>query len=237
VKVNTIVIPGVNDQHVVALAEQMAALGVNVLNLMPIYPNADTPFAEVPEPTPERMAVLRQQAEAFLPQMRHCTHCRADAVGLLDDDRAEDWRGCLNDCAAALPALNLERPYVAVVSREGMLVNLHLGEAVTFQIWGPNGQGFQLLEERLAPVPGGGDNRWWALAQVLQDCRAVLVSAVGETPKAILTEAGTLPLEVTGLIELGLKTIYEGGTVSFFKGWRGGLARGCAIKGLGGGCQ
>ena len=237
VKVNTIVIPGVNDRHVGAVAEQMAALGVDVLNLMPIYPNADTPFAEVPEPSPVHMAVLRQQAEAFLPQMRHCTRCRADAVGLLDDDRAEDWRGCLNACATSLPALSLERPYVAVASREGMLVNLHLGEAASFQIWGPNGQGFQLLEERPAPPAGGGDHRWWALAQVLQDCRAVLVSAVGETPQVILTEAGTLPLEMTGLIELGLKAVYEGETVSLFKGRRGGLARGCAGKGLGGGCQ
>ncbi len=236
VKVNTIVIPGVNDQHVGAVAKEMAALGVDVLNLMPIYPNAGTPFAEVPEPSPEHMAGLRQQAEAFLPQMRHCTRCRADAVGLLDEDQGEDWRGCLNACAKALP-VSLERPYVAVASREGMLVNLHLGEAASFQIWGPNGQGFQLLEERPAPPPGNGDQRWWALAQVLQDCRAVLVSAIGETPKAILTEAGTMPLEMTGLIELGLKAVYESGTVSFFKGRRGGVAQGCSGKGLGGGCQ
>jgi nitrogen fixation protein NifB len=236
VKVNTIVIPGVNDHHIAAVAKQMAALGVDVLNLMPIYPNADTPFAEVPEPSPDDMALLRQKAEAFIPQMRHCTRCRADAVGLLDKDRASDLRGCLNACAEELPALALDRPYVAVATREGMLVNLHLGETASFQIWEPKDQGFHLLEERPAPPSGEGDNRWWALAQVLKDCRAVLVSAVGETPKAILTEAGTLPLEMTGLIELGLKAVYEEGTVSFFKGRRGGLAKGCAPKGMGGGC-
>ena len=117
-----------------------------------------------------------------------------------------------------------------------MLVNLHLGEAASFQIWAPEGQGFRLLEERPAPPGGGGDGRWWALAEVLKDCRAVLVSAVGETPKAILTEAGTPPLEMTGLIELGLQAVYEGREIAFFKARRGGLAKGCPGKGLGSGC-
>ena len=32
------------------------------------------------------MARVRAQAEAFLPQMRHCARCRADALGLLGAD-------------------------------------------------------------------------------------------------------------------------------------------------------
>ncbi|MEJ2673349.1 MAG: radical SAM protein [Deltaproteobacteria bacterium] len=186
VKVNTIVIPNINDHHVAAVAEKMATLGVDILNLMPMYPNADTPFAEVPEPSQPDMEQLRQTAETFLPQMRHCTRCRADAVGLLDDDQAEHWRGCLSACAAALPSLALDLPYVAVATREGMLVNLHLGEATSFQIWEPDGQGFRCREERTAPPPGNGVYRWWALAEILYDCRAVLVSAVGDTPPDIL---------------------------------------------------
>ncbi len=237
VKVNTIIIPGVNDHHVAAVAQQMAALGVDVLNLMPVYPNADTPLAEVPEPTPGHMAALRQEAETFLPQMRHCTRCRADAVGLLAEDRGEELRGCLNACAQLPPPVAQDRPYVAVATREGVLVNLHLGEATSFQIWGPmEPQGFQFLEERPAPPPGGGGNRWWALAQVLKDCRAVLVSALGETPGAILAESGVLPLEMTGFIEMGLRAVYEGRAVAFFKARSGGLAKGCPGKGLGGGC-
>ena len=75
------------------------------------------------------------------------------------------------------------------------------------------------------------------MAQLLNDCRAVLVNAVGETPRAILTEAGTLPLEMTGFIEMGLKAVYEGKALSWFKARRGGLAKGCPGKGLGGGCM
>jgi nitrogen fixation protein NifB len=236
VKVNTIVIPGINDLHVGAVARRMKELGVDLLNCMPVYPNADTPFGDLPEPEPEEMVKIQAAAEEFLPQMRHCTRCRADAVGLLDADRTEELRGCLSVCSQLPPPLDETRPYVAVATREGMLVNLHLGEAASFQIWAQEGQGFRLLEERPAPLSGGGDHRWWALAEILKDCRAVLVSAVGETPKAILTEGGILPLEMTGLIEMGLQAVYEGNTVSFFKARAGGLTKGCPGKGLGSGC-
>ncbi len=237
VKVNTIIIPGVNDGHVAAVAQKMAELGVDVLNCMPVYPNADTPFAGIAEPSLAHMAALRREAEEFLPQMRHCTRCRADAVGLLEADRAEELRGCLAACAQLPPPLAMDRPYVAVATQEGVLVNLHLGEAPSFQIWGRQETGgFRLLEERPAPPPGGGGQRWWALAQLLHDCRAVLVNALGETPRAILTEAGTLPLEMTGFIEMGLEAVYEGGGAAFLKARRGGLARGCPGKGLGSGC-
>jgi len=237
VKVNTIIIPGVNEDHVPAVAQTMAALEVDVLNCMPMYPNAGTPFAEIPEPTAEQMVLLRAKAGKFLPQMRHCTRCRADAVGLLEEDRTEELRGCLSACAEMNPLWAPDRPYVAVATQEGLLVNLHLGEATSFQIWGPGETGgFRLIEERPAPATGGGGDRWWAMAQTLRDCRAVLVSAVGETPKAVLTESGTLPLEMTGFIEEGLKAIYEGGAVSFFKARKGGLAKGCPGKGMGSGC-
>jgi nitrogen fixation protein NifB len=237
VKVNVIVIPGVNDHHVPEIAEKMRELGVDVLNCMPVYPNADTPFAEVPEPSAAQMEAIRRQAEGFLPQMRHCTRCRADAVGLLEEDRAEEWRGCLAQCAQLPPPAPPERPYVAVATREGALVNLHLGEADAFQIWGPgkNG-GFQLIEKRPAPPKGGGEKRWRRLAQVLHDCRAVLVSALGETPRAILAQAGVLPLEMTGLIEMGLEAVYHGGGAAFLKARRRGLAQGCTGKGMGTGC-
>jgi nitrogen fixation protein NifB len=238
VKVNTIIIPGVNDGHVPAVARKMAELGVDLLNCMPVYPNADTPFGELSEPEPAAMAAIQAAAGEILPQMRHCTRCRADAVGLLEADRSREWRGCLTACAQTPPASPDEsRPYVAVASREGALVNLHLGEADYFQIWGPADRGFRLLEERAAPAPGAGANRWWALAELLKDCRAVLVSALGDTPGAILQEAGVIPVEMSGFIEAGLSRIYAGQSLTSLKGRRGGLSRACCGKGQGEGCQ
>ncbi len=163
VKVNTIVIPGVNDLHVPEVARVMAELGVDVLNCMAMVPNADTPFAEVPEPGHGLMAEIRGQAEAHLPQMKHCQRCRADAVGLLEEDRSADFASCLEECAAHLELETEGRPYVAVASLEGVLVNQHLGEAATFQVWGPDAAGrgsgswrSGRLPPRAAAWTGGG---------------------------------------------------------------------------------
>lgn len=81
VKINCILIPGVNDHHVTEIAEKVARLGANLFNLMPLYPVSGTPFAAIPEPSPGRLADLRSQAGQYLPQMTHCSRCRADAVG------------------------------------------------------------------------------------------------------------------------------------------------------------
>ena len=237
VKVNTIVIPGVNDHHVPAIAQAMAARGVDLLNCMPLYPTAGTPFADLAEPTPAMIAAIQAEAGKFLPQMRHCTRCRADAVGLLEADRTAELRPCLVGCAGKAPE-QPGRPYVAVASREGVLVNQHLGEAGSFQIWAPNGQGFQMIDERPAPPPGGGGERWEALAATLSDCRAVLVSALGPKPQEVLERHGIMPVAMEGFIEQGLEVIYRGGDLQSLKKRRRGLGGGCGggALGPGGGC-
>jgi nitrogen fixation protein NifB len=240
VKVNTIVIPGVNDHQVPEVARTMAELGVDVLNCMAMVPNAGTPFADVPEPSHGLMAEIRGQAEAHLPQMKHCQRCRADAVGLLEEDRSAEFASCLEECAGSLELTTEGRPYVAVASLEGVLVNQHLGEAATFQVWGPDaaGLGFRLVEEREAPPKGGGVDRWRTLAGVLSDCRAVLVSGVGEGPRAILTEEGVLPVEMSGFVDLGLQAAYAGTDVGALKRRRvgAGCSKGIGCKGDGAGC-
>ena len=83
IKVNTVVIPGVNDDHVPAIAKKIAGLGVDLHNLIAMIPVPGTPLGKVSSPSLELMASLRRAAEWYLPQMRHCMRCRADAVGLL----------------------------------------------------------------------------------------------------------------------------------------------------------
>ncbi len=235
VKVNTIVIPGINDHHVAEVAKKMAELGVDIHNCMKMYPNAGTPFEDVPEPTAEMMKALQTEAEKYVPQMKHCTRCRADAVGLLEDDKSEEFRGCLSECASSFSMQTVGRPYVAVASLEGILVNQHLGEADRFQIWSAREGEFELIEERPAPPKGNGIDRWLNLAESLKDCRAVLVSAMGETPSQVLSENGILPVEMNGFIKLGLEAIYNGGNPAALKGRRKGAGGGCC-SGQGGGC-
>ncbi|MBU0484264.1 MAG: radical SAM protein [Proteobacteria bacterium] len=235
VKINTIIIPGINDHHVEAIAGKMKELGVDLLNCMAMFPNIGTPFGELPQPGKKQMAEIRNMAEKYLPQMRHCTRCRADAVGLLDDDKTDEFRGCLSACAALPKVEGITRPYVAVCTNEGILVNQHLGEASKLQIWKQQGDSFQLVTEREAPVAGGGVRRWTALARLLGDCRALLTSNIGETPATLLAESGVKVAVMTGFIEEGLEAIYAGREVNAYKGRRKSCAAGgCA--GTGGGC-
>ena len=210
VKINFITIPGVNDHHAETTARTMAKMGVDLFNCMAMLPNADTSFADLVEPTKAVMNKLRNSCEKHLPQMRHCKRCRADAVGLLGNDKSGEMAGCLNACATMPATPPRVRPYVAVASMEGMLVNQHLGETSKFLIYARKEEGYQLVEERLAPPPGGGMGRWEALTRLLYDCRAVMVAGMGESPREVFKRAGISPVTMSGLIETGLAAVYKG---------------------------
>ena len=139
----------------------MAELGVDIQNCMPMYPNSDTPFEDIPEPSADTMRTVRSEGKKIIPQMLHCTRCRADAVGLLDDDRSAELRGCMESCTQPSAADVSRRPYVAVATLEGALVNQHLGEAHRFQIWEQSVSGFNLVEERDAPEPEAAKRDGW----------------------------------------------------------------------------
>jgi nitrogen fixation protein NifB len=234
IKVNTIVIPGVNDHHVSEVAAKMSELGVDIQNCMSMYPNADTPFADIPEPSADLMKEIQEQAQDLIPQMKHCTRCRADAVGLLGADRSTEFQGCLARKSGNVPSESQDKPYVAVATLEGILVNQHLGEANKFQIWSASGSDFEMIEMRDAPPPGNGDERWLRLAEILKDCRAVLVSGIGGRPSHFLMRNNIVPIEMSGFITQGLETVYQGGDVAALGKRRKGLAKGgCCSDGTG----
>jgi predicted Fe-Mo cluster-binding NifX family protein len=195
-----------------------------------VHPTADTPFAAVEEPTKQLIHELRAKGGELVPQMTHCKRCRADAVGLLCSDRSSELIPALNKLACG--SSKDVKPYVAVATREGMLVNMHLGEAPGFQIWTPHGKGARMMEERQAPDVGCGPDRWHRLADILHDCSLVLVEAAGKQPRQVLGEHGITVLECTGLISDIVTEHYQGGDIMRYK-TRNHKA-GCA--GMGGGC-
>lgn len=216
VKVNTIVIPGVNDHHVEEIAKVMSAEGVDLHNLIPLHPNPGTEFGHLPEPTKAEVNALRKVAGQHVDQMTHCKRCRADAVGLLDKDLSGSMSGCLSACSKMELPVAEARPFVAVCTREGMLVNQHLGEAKEYQIWTVRDGEPVMIEERQAPPQGCGPKRWEALAATLRDCRAVLCSAAGETPTMLLGEHG-LNVEVcSGFVSDVVAAVYGTGDLAAF---------------------
>ncbi len=238
VKINTVVVPGINDHHITAIAKKMKSLGVDLLNCMAMFPNAGTPFGEIIEPDKKMIAEIRLKAEKYLPQMRHCTRCRADAVGLLGQDQSSEMAGCLSACSKMPMKPKDERPYVAVASMEGVLINQHLGEAEKLQIWVQDGDGFKMIEERDTPKAGCGPKRWLYMARTLNDCKAIVVSGVGNNPKNILEKYGIRTYVMNGFIELGLEAMFSGrqDKLAAMKGRATACADKSQCAGGGGGC-
>lgn len=83
VKVNSVVVPGINMGHILDIAKEMGLLNVDVMNCIPFIPVEGTLFSDIPAPKPWEILQIRDEAEKYVPQMRHCARCRADAVGFL----------------------------------------------------------------------------------------------------------------------------------------------------------
>ncbi|MEE0845852.1 MAG: nitrogenase component 1 [Eggerthellaceae bacterium] len=86
VKVNTVVIAGVNDNAVEDVARLARRLGASIHNLMGHIPVAGSAFEDLPRLGSDVLCVLRAKCRDILPQMKHCRQCRADAVGTLQND-------------------------------------------------------------------------------------------------------------------------------------------------------
>ena len=87
VKVNTVLIPGINDKHVVEIARKLNELGVYIMNIMPLINQGA--FADIEPPTAEERKAVQEVCEPYVMQMRHCRQCRADAFGLLSQDMSQ----------------------------------------------------------------------------------------------------------------------------------------------------
>lgn len=242
VKVNSIIIPGINDDHIPEIAKKVSALGADIMNCMPLVPVPGAAFANIPAPETLTTARLRLQCGAHLPQMTHCARCRADAVGYLGEEMSIEQLEEVQTAAnmGAIPEEETARPYVAVATMEGALVNQHLGEAARFVVYETNpdtaGQ-FRLKEIRMAPAPGGGDARWASLAESLKDCRALLVNAAGPTPMKILTQQGLKVIEMEGLIDEGLRAVFADQPIpAGMKRRFSSCGAGITCKGTGTGC-
>jgi len=84
VKVNTVLIPTVNDKHIVDIAEKIGEMGVYMQNIMPLIPQFK--FAHIAPPTPQEKKQMQDKSREYVMQMTHCRHCRADAIGRLGKD-------------------------------------------------------------------------------------------------------------------------------------------------------
>jgi len=209
VKVNTVCVPTVNYSHVETISKTVAAMGVSLHNIIPMIPTPNTDFAHISEPTVEEMKSLRKATQVYLPQMTHCSRCRADAVGLLGDKNPPEetlhfaaqvtGKNSTENLLKTKPE-NKKRPYVAVVSNEGLFVNAHLGKAESLRIYDIQSKRPVLVDIRKMPPADSGEDRWKALAHTLRDCSLLIAAGAGPLPRSVLAESGIRVCIAEGLI-------------------------------------
>ncbi|WP_026191646.1 MULTISPECIES: nitrogenase cofactor biosynthesis protein NifB [Methylosinus] len=94
-KVNSVMIPGINDKHLVEVNKAVKSRGAFLHNIMPLIssPEHGTVFGLNGQrgPTAQELKALQDSCEGEMNMMRHCRQCRADAVGLLGEDRSAEF--------------------------------------------------------------------------------------------------------------------------------------------------
>jgi nitrogen fixation protein NifB len=95
VKVNSVMIPGVNDQHLLEVNAAIKQRGAFLHNVMPLIsdPAHGTAFGLNGQrgPSPAELKDLQDKLAGGANLMRHCRQCRADAVGMLGEDLSQDF--------------------------------------------------------------------------------------------------------------------------------------------------
>lgn len=91
VKINSVMIPGVNDDHIDAVNAAVKERGAFLHNVMPLIsdPAHGTHYGLTGQrgPTPAELKALQDRLGDGARLMKHCRQCRADAVGLLGEDQ------------------------------------------------------------------------------------------------------------------------------------------------------
>lgn len=94
-KVNSVLIPGINDEHMIEVNKAVKARGAFLHNIMPLIsePEHGTWFGLNGQrgPSAQELKAVQDACMGGANLMRHCRQCRADAVGLLGEDRSSEF--------------------------------------------------------------------------------------------------------------------------------------------------
>ena len=95
VKVNSVLIPGVNDRHLAEVNRAVKERGAFLHNIMPLLsdPAHGTHYGLTGQrgPSATELAALQEACGGGTQLMRHCRQCRADAVGMLGEDLSTEF--------------------------------------------------------------------------------------------------------------------------------------------------
>jgi len=80
VKVNTVLVPEINGEHIEEIAKAVKEAGASIYNIIPLIPQHE--LKDYKAPVCAEIDEARTRAGKYIDVFRHCQHCRADAVGV-----------------------------------------------------------------------------------------------------------------------------------------------------------
>lgn len=199
VVVHTTLYTGINLDHLAKISREMSELGADAIALSPY---TSVVGSEVLLSPPDKRMVDTASALAT----RHLLVVPPLLADAYSQGELPQHKN------SGTPKPTPERPFLAVVSSSGMDVDIHLGQAKRFLIYGPGDAGpICLLGTRPAPAAGQGEERWKTAAATLTDCFALLAEGAGQSPRQILAEQGLPVLLSSAAIDAAVDKLYGGG--------------------------
>ena len=206
VKVNIVMIPGVNTDVIPGLVKTVKEQGAYIVNILPLIPVPGTAFGNLRGPTPAERKDLMDRCSLDARMMRHCRQCRADAIGLLGEDRSSEFSGCgYGDGSGCGPSPSNDlivpvdpsaRHTIAVASSTGKSLDSGFGYTPFFFVYTVDGDDVTFVRKiptsglQDSTVGGGHRARIEAIADLLADCDTVAVSEIGDMPRSVLEGRG-----------------------------------------------
>lgn len=80
VKVNTVLVPEINGEHIETIAKTVSKAGASIYNIIPLIPQYE--LSDMRAPVCAEIDAARVKAGKYIDVFRHCKRCRADAIGV-----------------------------------------------------------------------------------------------------------------------------------------------------------
>ncbi len=212
VKINTVTLMGINDTHIEEVVKTVKELGCFISNVMPLIPVKGSAFEDLPIATNHEINAIRDKCGVHLKQMYHCKQCRADAIGKLDSDISINFREN-EEKTNAIEVPNTTGLRFAIVSKGGMLVDQHFGQATDLYIYDYLDNEVQFKEKRVIAKYcsgeencGNKDDKIGTILRALTDCDGVITMRIGDLPTKRLECKGIKVFSTYDRIEAAVKT-------------------------------
>jgi nitrogenase molybdenum-iron protein alpha/beta subunit/MoaA/NifB/PqqE/SkfB family radical SAM enzyme len=210
-KINIVMLKGINDNHIPEVVRKAKELGATMTNILPMIPVMGSVFEKLEPVGEEELLQLRKQCGEILTQMYHCRQCRADAIGVLGRDQAQEFPSTAQE--------KLQEPSVlqiAVATKSGMMVDQHFGHASEFYVYEFKNGNAVFKEKRSVNRYCSGqvecdsnEDKIESIIAAISDCKAVIAMRIGDLPKHKLNSKGILTYSACDGIEKSIEEVVK----------------------------